>query len=147
MNYSEAFSELRKSASEEEVALLTNTVGGLPSSYLEFLRRTDGADGALAQPEGVAVRLYSVHESLESNRGYRIQDSLPELWLIGDDSGDYGFCFDRSGSPLPDSWPIVEVPLGSLFADELFVVASSFSDWQECSFAVRHGSSVPPPAT
>lgn len=142
MKYSEAFTIVRKPASEQDVSSLLSCIGSLPEAYLNFLCETGGADGAVSQPENIAVRLLSVTEMLDQNTGYRIQDSLPQLWMIGDDGGDYAYCFDRSVSS-PDNWPVVEVPLGALFATELFTVADSFLDWQDRSFVVRHGFGDP----
>lgn len=143
MKYSEAFTLLRNSASEQDIAALLSRVGDLPAAYVEFLRATDGVEGAIDQPEGGEVHLYSVSESLDCNTAYGIQESLPALWMIGDDGGDYAFCFDRAASPLPDNWLVVEAPLGALFADDLFTVATSFSDWQERLFEVRHSCDDP----
>ena len=141
MNPLDAFSILHAPASEEDIALLLEAAGPLPEAYLDFLRCTDGAEGSLIQPEGHVVRLDSIRESVRTNQGYEIQESLPQLWMIGSDAGDYGICFDRQGSP--DQWPVVEVPLGAKFADELFTIAPSFAVWQETGFAVVHGWSPP----
>lgn len=141
MRYNEAFRVLHDPASDINVSLLASTVGSLPYAYLDFLQQTDGAEDALHQADGY-VRLHSVTEALRLNTNYKIQEWLPQLWMIGDDGGDYGYCLDRSGSS-PDEWPVIEAPLGALFADDLVTLADSFSDWRDRSFVVRHGFSDP----
>ena len=113
-------------------------IGQPPAAYVEFLRSTNGAEGPLIQPEGYEVRLHSIRTSVEVNPAYQIQEDLPQLWMIGDDGGDYGICLDRS-RPSPDEWPVVEVPLGARFADQIHTIAPSFAAWQQSGFAVVHG--------
>ena len=138
MSPSEAFSIRQAPVSEADLAILLEQAGPLPSAYLGFLRETDGADDARIQPEGYVLRLYSARHTLESNVAYRIQEYLPQLWMIGDDGGDYGVCLHRNQSP-PDEWPVVEVPLGALLVDEITPISPSFTIWQEAGFAVVHG--------
>jgi hypothetical protein len=121
--------------------MLMSAVGSLPSSYLAFLRQTNGAEDGIHQVDGY-VRLHSVSETLRRNPQYQIQHSLPQLWMIGDDGGDHGYFLDRS-TDEPDRWPVVEAPLGALFAGDLVTVADSFSDWHDRAFVVRHGCSDP----
>ena len=141
MTYTDSFRVVHEPASEPDVSRLVASVGSLPASYLEFLRQTDGAEDSLRQMDGY-VRLYSVTDTLRCNTQYQIHDSLPQLWMIGDDGGDYAYCLDRSEAS-PDRWPVVEIPLGALFADELVPIADSFSDWRDSSFAVRHSCGDP----
>lgn len=137
MAYSDAFQILAAPATQEDLATLTELVGSLPISYRTFLSTTDGADCALHQPE-IALRLYSVADSIRCNVGYQIQVWLPRLWMMGDDHGDYAYCFDRGSSADPESWRIVEVAMGALFEDEMIAIAPSFREWQESLFLVRH---------
>lgn len=135
--YAEAFRIFSPPASAEELRALSSAAGPLPASYISFLSITNGADGALNQTR-VALRLYSVSLSLECNIGYQIQVWLPRLWMIGDDSGDYAYCVDRDPASAPDSWRIVEVPMGALFEDDVIVVSPSFSAWQKSQFRIEH---------
>ena len=147
---------------EKEIALLIDRVGGLPSSYLNFLRSatwqcgmlqtSEAGDTAALHPDygrtdGLVARLFSAGVSLKRNDDYAVQQSLPQLWMIGDDGGDYGYCFLRTDSPS-DSWPVIEVALGAIFEDELEPVADSFSAWRERSFVIGHRViTLPPPST
>lgn len=138
MVYSSAFRILMAAVPEAELASLSDRVGGLPTGYVTFLRATNGADDALHQPDRIALRLFSAAESIKLNNGYQIQRYLPQLWMIGDDSGDYSYCFDRSVSNNANEWLIVEVPLGALFDAEIVKISSSFAEWERSLFAVPH---------
>ena len=142
MSPAEAFSILQAPASEADLASLLAHVGDLPSAYLEFLKQTDGAECGLIQPEGYYLRLDSARLTIESNAAYGIQKHLPQLWMIGNDGGDYGICLHRDQSP-PDEWPVIEVPLGAPFVEEIVTISPSFAAWQEAGFAVVLGQAEP----
>ena len=135
MSPSDAFAILQAPASEADLASLLEHTGTLPSAYLEFLKQTDGADTPLIQPEDYYLRLHSARLTIESNTAYEIQRHLPQLWMIGDDGGDYAICLIRNQSP-PDEWPVIEIPLGALFVEEIATISPSFAAWQEVGFAV-----------
>lgn len=61
----------------------------LPSEYLEFLRWSDGGEGALGT---VYLNVWSSAEAVRLNLGYKIRDYLPNVWVVGDDSAHfYGY--------------------------------------------------------
>jgi hypothetical protein len=140
MSLDQSFSILREGASEELISRYIVAAEALPAGYIDLLRSSDGVDGALNQPEEVALRLYSISEAIDCNLAYEIQRWMPQLWMIGDDGGDYAYCFDRSSNQSKERWAIVEIPLGALFEDEIVKIATDFVDWARDSFKVRPGA-------
>ncbi|WPJ94555.1 SMI1/KNR4 family protein [Coraliomargarita algicola] len=137
MNLESSFSKLFPSASEKEIKELKQQTGGIPEAYREFLNRSNGADGALGQPDSVALRIYPTTEQKKLNEVYEIQKWMPNLWMFGDDSGDYAYCFNREENQASDLWQIVEIPLGDLSPEEVREVENNFSTWAKNRFQVN----------
>tara|TARA_B100001971_G_scaffold162824_1_gene153157 strand:- start:1455 stop:1877 length:423 start_codon:yes stop_codon:yes gene_type:complete len=137
MNLGHSFSKLSKSASNKEIKDLEQQVGGIPEAYREFLNSSNGADGALGQPDCVALRIYPTTEQKKLNEAYEVQKWMPNLWMFGDDSGDYAYCFNRTENQNPDEWEVVEIPLGDLSPEEARTVGKDFSTWAKKRFHVN----------
>lgn len=79
--------ELGEKPSEAEIEkFLPQLPKDLPSSYIEFLRKHNGADGDLPiQP--YYFQLWKISEVSDNNLGYEVQNFLPDYFGIGGNGG------------------------------------------------------------
>ena len=77
----------------------------LPDDYLQFMRTSNGAEGAMSESSYLVI--WPVEEVISLNEANAVQDFATQLLLFGSDSGSRGYAFDI-GSP---GMPIVSVDL------------------------------------
>ena len=94
----------------------------LPQDYVDFLLRSNGADGPIG--ETGYVSLWPIEDIPELNKGYRIEEFAPGLLIFGSDGGGEAFAFDLRDPSLS----IVGVPFVGMSIDEAKPVASTFTE-------------------
>ena len=99
--------------------------GRLPDWYLSFLRRCNGAEGALSVSSYIA--LWRAEDVADLNSGYAVDEFVPGLILFGTDGGNTGYAFDSRGSALR----VVEVPLLGMALEEVTDIASDLEEFFE----------------
>jgi hypothetical protein len=87
-------------------ALVQGAPAGLPSDYIAFLRRSDGAEGSLAFAPGW-LQLWRADEVLDLNAGYGVCELWPDYLAIGSNGGGELMLFERLGTRFG---PIVMLP-------------------------------------
>ena len=98
--------DLNPGATEQSLQILSKEIGvQLPHKYIEFMRFSNGAEGAIG-PNNYLV-IWPVNEIKELNEGYAVDEFAPGLVLFGGDGGGTAYAFDTRFEEMP----IVEVPL------------------------------------
>jgi SMI1 / KNR4 family (SUKH-1) len=93
----------------------------LPEGYVAFLQRANGGEGFLGERY---VQLWRAEELLETNRGYKVAEFFPNLFLIGTDGGGEAYAFDVSGNDAS----VFEVPFIGMPSDAR-AIANSFDSF------------------
>lgn len=78
------FRVVQPPATGSDLAALRDACGELPSSYLEFLGKSNGAEWCINDQGGDCLAFWSAHEIPELNEAYQIARWVPELfgdWL------------------------------------------------------------------
>jgi hypothetical protein len=75
----------------------------LPNSYMAFLERANGGEGFIGERY---AQLWRAEDLVEFNRGYKVFEFAPNLFLIGSDGGGQAYAFDISTNDLT----LFEVP-------------------------------------
>ena len=70
----------------------------LPSEYLRWLRRANGAEGPIGE-RGYLI-LWPIGEVVEQTRRYADFEQFRDLVLIGTDGGGEAFCLAKDGTFL-----------------------------------------------
>ncbi|WP_437735458.1 SMI1/KNR4 family protein [Sorangium sp. So ce1335] len=97
-------------ASAEDVRdLVARSKVSLPPGYIEFMRRSDGAEGQVGE-NGRYLVLWPVASIVDLNEQYHIAEFAPHLLAFGSDGGGEAFAFDRRTDPAT----IVRVPFVGL---------------------------------
>ena len=105
--------------------LVTTSPVQLPSSYLAFLRESNGGEGELGAQPGWFV-LWPAGEVMRSNREYHVQEYLPGFLGIGSSGGGQLLAFDtRQGQP----YPVTAVPFVPMEMTDALLVAASFEEF------------------
>ncbi len=132
------FRVLQPPASQDDVSQLLDACGGvLPSTYLNFLVQSNGAECCVHDQDGDCLALWSAAEIPELNEAYAVSRWCPELLIIGSDGGDDAVGFDRATSTDPEQWPIVRIGFGNLDRQDFVQVAPSFAAWRLLEFRIR----------
>jgi len=109
-------------ASKEALfALRTALSKPLPSSYMAFLERANGGEGFIGER---CLQLWRAEELIKINRGYKVAEFAPNLFLIGSDGGGEAYAFDVSA----DDPTLFEVPFIGMWLHAK-AVADSFDSF------------------
>ena len=93
-------------ATEQSLLTLSERAGiKFPHQYIEFMRFSNGAEGAIG-PNNYLV-IWPVNEIEELNEGYGVNEFAPGLILFGGDGGGTAYAFDARSKEMH----ILEVPL------------------------------------
>jgi len=103
---------------------------GMPADYFEFLRKHDGAEFCFTEVDWVrdgfdTIRIFSTDEMMEMQKQDWLSASLPQLLVIGTDSGGQFLAFDKRKS---GNWPVVMYAPGSIERLTYTPVVDSISD-------------------
>jgi hypothetical protein len=105
-------------ASEEAIAAVEAFVGlPLPDDYRSLLGLSDG--GALYRHR-TKLELESTDNLIPWNKEERFVESLPGMFVIGDDASDCVFYYDPRNRLERGAWALFEVELGVLAPDSGF---------------------------
>ena len=115
------FKVLQPAATDGVIEKLIEEIGILPSSYVEFLRASNGAECGPNDEPGDSLRMLAASEVKSFGASYGVSEYLPDLTCFASDGGDHAFAFQRHGAP--DDWPIVRIPLGALLRSEILTVS------------------------
>ena len=97
---------LNPGATEQSLLTLSERAGiKFPHQYIEFMRFSNGAEGAIG-PNNYLV-IWPVNEIKELNEGYAVDEFTPGLALFGGDGGNTAYAFDTRFEEMP----IVTVPM------------------------------------
>ena len=99
---------------------------GVPDSYFDFLRLTNGGEGSLGGVEPGWFMPWPAEEVLHNNLGYNVAEFLPGLFAFGSNGGGELFAFDLRET---GKGSIVMVPFIPMELDEAIVVAASFDEF------------------
>jgi hypothetical protein len=91
----------------------------LPEGYVEFISKSNGAEGSLAITNYLA--LWSVEELFELNSGYHVDEFAPGFFIIGSHGGGEAYAVDKETGEL------YEMPFEVMSRDEAIWRASDFS--------------------
>ena len=94
-----------------------------PEDYLNFLRRSDGAEGAIGRKNYLV--LWPAEEVEIANKEYAANEFTPGLVLIGTDGGNTGYGFDCRVTPPV----VVEMPLVGMNWMDARTLGSDFSSF------------------
>lgn len=112
---------LNAPASEALIANLERTISvTLPAAYRDFLKRSNGFEGFLANDRYLV--LWSVEQIVELNEAYSVAEFAAGLLLIGSDGGDTGYGFDTRIEPMK----VCEVPFVGMSLQTIKPLAESF---------------------
>ncbi|MBE94271.1 SMI1/KNR4 family protein [Marinobacter sp.] len=116
--------ELNDPASIDEIENAEKTLEvTLPSSYKEFLRTSNGAEGDIG--ENFYLMLWKVDELAELNEAYGVDEFAEGLLLIGSDGGDIAFGFDKRTAMMN----IIAVPFIGMSLEEVKRAGGDFVDF------------------
>ncbi|WP_129573538.1 MULTISPECIES: SMI1/KNR4 family protein [Sorangium] len=97
-------------ASAEDIcAFVARAKVGFPPGYIEFMQRSDGAEGPIGR-KGRYLVLWPVASIISLNEQHHIDEFAPHLLAFGSDGGGEAFAFDRRTEPAR----IVRVPFVGL---------------------------------
>jgi len=97
----------------------------LPHEYLEFMKESDGAEGAVGE-RGYLV-LYTAHEVLDLNRVYWTSDVPSWLFVFGGDGGCTAYAFDLRSEPPK----YLDVALPGFHRDPMYCLGQCFAEFLE----------------
>jgi hypothetical protein len=117
-----------KPAPVEVIAQLKNKSGlTLPEDYTNFLKLTNGGEGALdIMP--LNFHLWPAEDVLELNEGYSVDDYIPGYFAIGSSGGGECLAFNTREDPPWKVYRIPFIPMEEKYAE---LVADSFSNLLE----------------
>lgn len=96
----------------------------LPESYIEFLKKHNGAIGDLpVQP--FYFQLWQIDELVKYNQGYEIQLYLPNYCGIGGNGGGEFFAFNM------ETQKIFTIPFIPMKETDAILVAESFDEFEK----------------
>lgn len=131
----EHFQVVQAPASEEAKRALQEWVGRLlPSSYVDFLRETNGAELGVHDGGGDCLCLWSAEQIPQLNAANQLQRWLPGTFAIGSDGGADAVLLDMTPSASPERWPVIRVGFGALDREEFCTQAGSFAEWADRAF-------------
>jgi len=111
----------RAPATSTQIENIENRLGKkLPTSYTEFLRRTNGAEGFIGK--NAYVMLWGIDDLLSKNEAYKVNEYAPGLLIFGSDGGGEAYGFDTR---MPQ-WSIVQVPFVGMEWKVARFLAASF---------------------
>jgi hypothetical protein len=114
----------RSGANDLEIADAQRQVGHtLPSDFVHFLRRSNGAEGYLRP--SVYVQLFRAGDLKEINAAAAVDEFAPGFLIFGSDGQGTSYAFDyrRPGTP------VVAFKDEQMSRESATVVASSFTDF------------------
>jgi hypothetical protein len=116
-------------AAENDIAALrAGAPEGIPDSYFDFLRTTNGGEGDLAVEPGWFAP-WPAEEVLQCNRGYRVAASVPGLFGFGSNGGGELIAFDFRAAGCVR---IVMLPFMPMDLEEAVVISESFDQCALC---------------
>lgn len=119
--------DLHPAATELMISDCEKALGAnLPSDYIAFLKRTNGAEGLVR--EDSYVILWSVTELAPLNRSYEVQDYAPGLLIFGSNGGGEAYGFDTRRP----NWSVVALPFVGMAWELARLRGSSFGEFLEC---------------
>lgn len=96
----------------------------LPADHRELLLYSDG--GSLS--DEILFHLQSVKQMSAQNADEELQESVPELFAIGDDGGGALYMYDRTGALGHGAYAVYLVPLSSLDAASSWFCGATFGE-------------------
>lgn len=107
-------------ATEDSVSCFEEKINfKLPSEYVSFLRKSNGAEGTIGSSYLI---LWKLEEILELNIAYNADLFVPGLLIFGSNGSDTAYCFDTRS----DEASIVEVPFIGMNLDCVKHCSESF---------------------
>jgi len=95
----------------------------LPKSYVQFLKKHNGANGDLPiQP--FCFELWQIDDLVQANQDYEIQKYLPNYFGIGGNGGEEFFALNLETSK------VFAIPLIGMEEKDAWLVAKSFEDFE-----------------
>ena len=119
---------LKKNPGADENVLrqmMVSLGAAIPADYLEFLRSTNGAEGAIGGKAYVTI--WPAEEVTVLNEEYAVNEFAPGLLLFGSDGGDTGYAFDTRSNEER----VVEVPFIGMSLDVVTPCGRSLADFFE----------------
>ena len=96
----------------------------LPESYIDFLRKHNGASGDLpVQP--LYFQLWRIDEIIENNQDYEIQANLPDYFGIGGNGGGEFLAISLNNKR------IFSIPFVPMKEEDALLIAESFEDLEK----------------
>jgi hypothetical protein len=92
----------------------------LPEDYINFLQIYNGGSGFIGKNS--YVYLWSVDEIDKYNKGYCVEEFIPEIILIGSSGSEIAYGVNKDGR-------FIEVPFIGMNYNEIKIVASNFNDF------------------
>ena len=106
---------------DDELIIRTECEMGVefPEQYKEFMKITNGAEGALGENSYLAI--WSLDEIASLNEDYGVRKFTPGLVYFGSDGGGNAYAFDyRGATPV-----IVEFPFDSIHIEDAVKIADT----------------------
>ena len=96
----------------------------LPTDYIAFLRRCNGAEGWIGSES--YVMLFPVNQLIYFNGAYEVQRYAPGFLISGSSGGGEAYGFDmRSGH----EWPVVQIPFVGMSWEPSQPMGTSFTSF------------------
>jgi SMI1 / KNR4 family (SUKH-1) len=92
----------------------------LPAEFVQFLEQMNGGEGFVGENY---LRVWPVEDLIEHNKGYNVEEFVPELFLFGSNGGGEAFAFDTRSAPPA----IVVVPFIVLNLEDTIMIAPNFN--------------------
>ena len=116
--------ELGEKPSEADIEkFLPQFPSGLPESYLDFLKKHNGASGDLPVQPWYFI-LWELEILIEYNADYEIQTYLPDYFAIGGQGGGEFFAFNL------ETLKIFTIPFVPMNEEDAILVAESFEEFE-----------------
>ena len=86
----------------DDVEVFLNNVGfSLPTSFMDFFKKTNGAD--IISSENYII-LWALTDMIQLNKDYNVKEYAPEFFIFGSDGGDTAYAIEK------DTGDIYEIP-------------------------------------
>ena len=99
----------------------------LPRAYLHYLGKSNGAEGDLGVEPGWFV-VWPAEDAVSFSNEYGVATYLPGYFAFGGNGGGELFVFDLNLAQ--DDPPVLMVPAVGLAAEEMRLVADSFTEFE-----------------
>jgi hypothetical protein len=94
----------------------------LPNGYLEFISKSNGAEGQL---QNSYLILWPLEELYNLNREYNIDEFAPGFFILGSDGGDTAFVIDKQTGEFH------QMPFIGMSQQEAVFIAKDFAGFIE----------------